>query len=145
MKSKTYLNPVTADKTTRRRWMVVDDDAGVRGLLTALLISLGNVDVSAYSNGAEALVALSTTPEAFQFVVTDLEMPAMSGIEFCRHVHARQPQLRVLLTTGSEIISRREALDLGFCGLLNKPFPLADLRQTLSTAGLLATPKLSVT
>ena len=143
MKNETKLNPVRAEQVARRRWMVVDDDAGVRSLLTALLVSLGNVDVSAYSNGPEALAALTDTPHAFQFVVTDLEMLRMSGIELCRKVHARDPHLRVLLTTGSDIINQREARNLGFCGLLNKPFPLAELKRTLTAAGLLAATTIS--
>lgn len=143
MKNDTKPNPVPVDQITRRRWMVVDDDAGVRSLLTTLLRTLGNVDVSAYSNGPEALAALADAPHTFQFVVTDLEMPRMSGIELCRAVHARAPQLRVLLTTGSDIINQREARNLGFCGLLNKPFPLAELQRTLAAAGLLAATTIS--
>jgi CheY-like chemotaxis protein len=63
-------------------------------------------------------------------------MPDMSGIELCRRLRALSPSLKILLSTGSDILSDDEAVQKGFCGLLRKPFPLAALQNALEPATL---------
>src|SRR5258706_7631915 len=97
------LDPTPDGELTR--WMVVDDDESVGKLLASLLGCLGRVEVRCFHSAAQALESLAAAPRAFQFVVTDLEMPAMSGIEFCRRVKAQFPRLKILLATAGGMIT----------------------------------------
>ena len=63
----------------------------------------------------------------------------MSGIELCRELRKFSPAQKILLTTGSEILTGREAVERGFCGMLRKPFPFASLQRALATAGVVKT------
>jgi CheY-like chemotaxis protein len=119
------------------RWLVVDDTECVLELLTTLLARLGRAEICRCRSGAEALAQFAAAPESFEFVVTDLEMPGMNGIELCRELHARAPHLKILLATGSSLASEESARQLGFCGLLAKPFPPAELHCAVAAAGLL--------
>ena len=64
-------------------------------------------------------------PGAFDFVITDLEMPGLDGIELGRQLRAFSPTTKILLATGSGILTATEAVERGFCGLLgeNHSFP----------------------
>jgi CheY-like chemotaxis protein len=79
-----------------RRILVVDDDAEARELLADFLSQLGHTIETAH-NGAEALSRLEVFPA--ELVVTDLEMPGMSGLELIAVLHERVPSCPTLLVT----------------------------------------------
>lgn len=114
--------------------MLVDDNDDLRETMTKLLSALTGVEVVGFSSGAAALRACATAPGEFELVVSDLDMPGMNGIEFCRLLHQLQPQVKVLLATGSSFMTTDEARDYGFCGMVNKPFSVASLRTALAAA-----------
>jgi CheY-like chemotaxis protein len=64
-------------------------------------------------------------------------MPDMSGLELNSRLRKLSPTIKVLLSTGSEILTTSEARQKGFCGMLRKPFPIAALRRALEAAGVL--------
>ena len=127
---------IQTEAGSRPRWMVVDDDRDILSLIRDIVARFGNVDVECFNSPQDALAAFEAEPGAFEFVITDLEMPGMTGIELSRHLRALSPSLRILLSTGSEILSDEEAAQKGFCGLLRKPFPLAALQNALEPATL---------
>jgi CheY-like chemotaxis protein len=135
MKTENHNHPQTAG---RERWMVVDDFNSMLESTARLLERLGRADISRCRSGAEALAAFNANPGAFTFVVTDLNMPEMDGIELCRALRALEPRLPILLTTGNAIITEAEARDRGFCGLLEKPFQPRTLLAALESAGIAA-------
>lgn len=131
------LRTAKAQSISRARWMVVDDNEGVLGLLGDLLEALGVAEVLRCRSAAEALAIFSAAPCRFQFVITDLEMPGMNGIELCRRLREIAPQLKVVLATGSGIANEAGARQCGFCGFLPKPFPAAELWRAIESAGVL--------
>jgi CheY-like chemotaxis protein len=81
--------------------LIVDDDAPIRGLLGLRLQMEGYATLAA-ADGLEALNVLSrTVPDA---IVTDLQMPRVSGFALCRHVRAeaRTSSIPIVLFTGSD-------------------------------------------
>lgn len=56
--------------------------------------------VTAYTRQDEALLALRADPTAFDLVVTDYNMPGMSGLDMAREVRALNPSLLVAVTSG---------------------------------------------
>lgn len=118
-------------------WMVVDDDADILKFLAPILSDIAGVETCCFTSAVEALKAFEEAPHRFQCVVTDLDMPRMSGIEFCQRLRLLSPQLKALLVTGCGFISRKEALALGFCEMVAKPFSHQTLERTLEAAGML--------
>jgi len=131
MKTEMFRN---ATSRGRAAWMVVDDNKSVLDFLKALLESLNIARVHCFASGAEALAAFAAGPEDFELVVTDLEMPAMDGIELLRRLRAISPRLKVLLATGNALITDQEAARYGFCGLVPKPFSTTALFRATDTA-----------
>jgi CheY-like chemotaxis protein len=117
-------------------WMIVDDDAGVRALLSAFAAPLTNAEVCGFSSPQEAMTAFAAMPECFQLVITDLEMPGMDGVQFCSRLRAMSSEIKVLLATGSQLLNPAAAMQKGFCGLLQKPFRRDALKTALAAAGI---------
>ena len=117
---------------TGTHWMVVDDDTDTLQVVTRLLAAVSGAEIHSFPSPSQALDALAATPEAYQLVVTDYEMPGMNGLDFRRQIETVSPTTKVLLTTGSGKFTDESARENGFCGLLCKPFSAEALKQTLA-------------
>jgi two-component system, NarL family, response regulator DesR len=114
------MNPPA--KTARKtiRVVVAEDQGMVLGALATLLEIEGDIVVVARArNGAEALQAVLTyKPE---ILLTDIEMPEMSGLDVAAEVKRRRfPTRVVILTTFARAGYLRRALDVGAAGYLLK-------------------------
>ncbi len=113
---------------SRRRILVVDDDAAVRSIVREMLEWAG-FDVAEAENGERCLEAIAAT--AFDLVVCDIFMPIQEGIETIRRVRALRPGLRILAVSGGGTLGRLEylqvAAQLGADRVLAKPFGQAEL------------------
>ena len=78
--------------------MYVDDDENVRSFMVKFLQSLG-CRVQAPASVKEAVKLLQR--ESFDLVMTDMEMPTLTGRELALIAKGWQPQCRVILLTGS--------------------------------------------
>src|SRR5208337_3588478 len=77
--------------------LVVDDEPSVRESLGMLLMSAG-YDVAMADNGVSAVSQLDrAVPD---LIVTDLNMPHMSGIELISHVRSRYPGISIVAMSG---------------------------------------------
>jgi DNA-binding NtrC family response regulator len=103
------------------RVLLVDDDPSVLFALSEVLSSRGH-DVITTSSGAEALTRLEGT-DSVGVVVTDLSMPAMTGLELLEQVKGRDDTLPVVVITahGSERAAV-DAMKRGAYDYLSKPF-----------------------
>lgn len=113
------------------RVVLAEDQAMVRGALAALLEIESDIAVCASAaNGREALIAVAQhKPDV---LVTDIEMPEMTGLTLASEVHSRFPQTRiVILTTFARPGYLRRALDAGARGYLLKERPSAELAEAV--------------
>ncbi|GAB7025921.1 sigma-54-dependent transcriptional regulator [Geotalea toluenoxydans] len=84
-------------------------------------------------NGAEALEA--ATDESFDMVLQDIRLPDANGLHVLREILLLQPHCKALVITGHATVdSAIEAMKLGACDLLTKPFPLEFLLVKLEKA-----------
>jgi CheY-like chemotaxis protein len=97
--AQTRFSPVeTMTTPSKRQILVVDDNSGVRDTIAMLLMSAG-YDVVVAEDGFAALFQLrNTEPDV---IVSDLEMPRMSGFELLSVVRRRFPQILTLAMSGA--------------------------------------------
>jgi CheY-like chemotaxis protein len=109
------------------RVLVVDDEETLRHSLYRNLES-GGYDVLAASNGADALTICRTSIYPIQLLVTDYNLPQMTGVELARECVRLNPELSVLYISGASPGEELRA-DLGARkrGFLAKPFRKAEL------------------
>jgi CheY-like chemotaxis protein len=119
------------------RWMIVDDNEEILLLMRDIAAQFSDAEIVCFNSPHAALAAFGAAPENFELVITDFEMPGMNGVELCHRLRAILPSVKILLTTGSGLVSAETAANEGFCGLLHKPFPFASLQRALAAAGLL--------
>jgi PAS domain S-box-containing protein len=107
--------------------LYLDDEAPLVLLARRLLKRVGH-RVSGYTRAEEALAALRADPGQFDLVVTDLNMPGMSGLKVAREVVRLRPDLPVVLVSGyiSEDL-RARALEAGVRQLIYKPDMVEEL------------------
>jgi len=113
------------------RVVAAEDQAMVLGALAALLELEGDIQVAAQaSDGQSALDAIvELRPDV---VVTDIEMPRMTGLELAAAVRERALPTRVIiLTTFARSGYLRRALDAGACGYLLKDAPASELADAI--------------
>jgi two-component system, chemotaxis family, chemotaxis protein CheY len=120
-----------ADKNLKM--LVVDDFSTMRRIVRNLLKELGYTNVDEAEDGVAALQKLKGNN--FQFVVTDWNMPNMTGIELLRAVRAdatlkHLPVLMITAEAKKENII--EAAQSGASGYIVKPFTAATLEEKLN-------------
>ena len=111
--------------------LLAEDQGMVRGALAALLGIEPDIEViGSMSNGQEAFRALTTLrPDV---VVTDIEMPEMTGLELAVRVRELYPEMKVVIvTTFARPGYLRRALDAGASGYLLKDRPSAELADAV--------------
>jgi two-component system response regulator GlrR len=120
----------------RPRILLVDDDAGLRELIT-LRLEANGFRVDAVDSGEAALGQLAVTrPDA---VLTDMQMSGMDGMALFNAIHTRDPSLPVIvLTAHGTIPDAVAATQRGLFGYLTKPYDAPTLIDLLKRATRLA-------
>lgn len=112
------------------RVLVVDDNEGLRKVLTALLVSAGHEVIAtlADGNGVEEIVVR----EKPDFLFLDYQLPGRDGLEILAAVHAIAPAIDILfMTASSEPEIEQRAADAGAAGFIRKPFNQAQIIDEL--------------
>jgi CheY-like chemotaxis protein len=82
------------------RIILAEDDPSVRRLTKSFLEELG-CQVEAFANGLEALAVVLIDERPFALLLTDFDMPGLTGYELGQQLRVRWPKAKVLLTSGS--------------------------------------------
>ena len=119
-----------ADKNLK--FLVVDDFSTMRRIVRNLLKELGYTNVDEAEDGSVGLQKLKGGN--FQFVVTDWNMPVMTGIEMLKAIRA-DPTLKhlpvLMITAEAKKENIVEAAQNGASGYIVKPFTAATLEEKL--------------
>ena len=111
-----------------KRILLVDDAEAVRDVLLKILSVMG-LEVTAARNGNEGLNLF--LENAFDPVMTDLEMPGIDGWTLAFHVKDQSPHTPVVLITGQKKESVMEKLEHSSVDeAMLKPFRLEDIDKT---------------
>ena len=117
--------------------LVVDDETDVRDLFQQRFrreIRSGALTFSFAFSGEEALAYLRARPSEVLLILSDINMPGMSGLELLGHVKEEghmPPTTMMMITAYGDEQSRQQALGLGATDFLTKPLDFAVLRQKL--------------
>jgi CheY-like chemotaxis protein len=90
---------VPAQKTTRKRVLVVDDDRGLSHVLVKMLRA-GGVEADAVSDGESAVRRIEA--ERFHLVLLDIGLPKMNGLDVLKRIQALKSPPRVVVMTADD-------------------------------------------
>jgi len=112
--------------------LIIEDERSVREVLTKMLESRG-YHVVASADGQSGLNRFQEEP--FDLVVTDLNMPGLSGWDVAREVKLHAPGTPVILVTGTgDRIDRAVAGAKGIDSVVGKPFEFREVMRTIAQA-----------
>jgi DNA-binding NtrC family response regulator len=125
--------PITMTSSpTTGRVLVVDDHLQARQSIADILREAGH-QVECLASASEALKLLER--ESFDVVITDLQMPGMSGLEFIRWLERRPHGAQVLMVTAhASVASAVEAMRHGAFDYIEKPFDVDQIEQLVARA-----------
>ena len=116
--------------------LVVDDEPDLEALVLQKFrkqIRDGIVSFIFAHDGLEALQSIEQHP-AVDMVLSDINMPGMSGLEMLPRVRAERPEVPVIMITAyGDAETLRKATESGAVGLLTKPIDFGLLRHEIDT------------
>jgi len=125
-------NEANNTKGVSKRLLVIDDEENMRHMLTNMLIKSGYL-VDTASDGADALEMVGRT--LYDFILCDLKMPNMSGMEFIEKARDKIDASTVIMMSAYGTINTAiEAMKLGAYDFISKPFKSDEVLLTLKKA-----------
>jgi two-component system chemotaxis response regulator CheY len=113
--------------------MIVDDDQTMRMLIRRMLGRMNIANLLEAAGGEQALKQLEHAPSACGLIISDWNMPGMSGIEFYDRIRAIKPDLPFLMLTGrSDAGSVIAAKKAGIPAYIVKPISPEELKTKIS-------------
>jgi DNA-binding NtrC family response regulator len=126
--------PIVVGDGVPVRLAYVDDEPMLVSLMERQLQAFG-FDVVGFASSEEALVAIREAPERFSVVVSDYNMPRMSGLDLARAILNICPDMRFVVTSGYiDDAMRERATSLGITHLLQKPAHLEEIVNMIRQA-----------
>lgn len=115
--------------------LLVEDSRAMRDYVSSILEATGEFEVHEVDNGFEALRALPRGN--YGLIVTDVNMPDVSGIELCRFVrqsanHGDVPI--IVISTDTSSVDTQRAIKAGASAFLAKPFTAEEFLDALARA-----------
>ena len=117
--------------------LVVDDETDVKTLFEQRFrkeIKTGEVDFVFAFLGEEALTYLNSNNHEAVLILSDINMPGMSGLELLKRIKQKYnepPPLVMMITAYGDAENRKSAEDLGADDFLVKPLDFTDLKERL--------------
>jgi CheY-like chemotaxis protein len=118
--------------------LVVDDEPDVEALFRQHFrrdLRVGRFQMEFAPSALAALArATDVRDPSLILILSDINMPGMSGLEMLPQVRAQRPDVPVIMITAyGDADTRKKAIERGAVGLLTKPIDFALLRQEIDT------------
>jgi len=114
-----------------KKILVVDDDLTHLKLMRKLLEKLGHRVFT--SDSAEEAEHILGYEDKFSLIITDLRMPWLNGLDFCRRVKILKPDLKIYALSGwIHNFDMNELEAAGFDGIYQKPIIKSNLAEILN-------------
>ncbi len=116
----------------KKKILILDDEPNMRHMLT-MLVEKAGYQVSAGADGAEGLALLRA--HHFDFILCDIKMPTMDGMEFLKASAADRGEATVIMMSAYGTIDTAiEAMKLGAYDFISKPFKTDEVLLALKKA-----------
>lgn len=117
--------------------LVVDDEADIKPLFEQRFrkeIKSGDVSFEFAFSGEEALVCLDKYLHEAVLILSDINMPGMSGLELLSRIKAKHhdpPPMVMMISAYGDSENQKAAMDLGANGFISKPVDFAVLKEKI--------------
>jgi two-component system, cell cycle sensor histidine kinase and response regulator CckA len=128
------MNQFTSTDISGLRILLVDDEIFIREMGSDVLSMLGCIPTVA-SDGREAWEVFRQDPTYFDVIISDYNMPEMTGIDLASNVYQVRPGMPFVISTGfASGFTEKHAEDLGISCVLPKPYIIQQLKDSIINA-----------
>jgi two-component system response regulator AtoC len=118
--------------TEQKRLLIIDDEENMRHMLSVLTSKAG-YQVTIAENGEQGLAIQKKQP--FPFILCDLKMPKMDGLQFLHALNSAEPApIVIMMSAYASIDDAVEAMRSGAYDFITKPFKTAEILLVLGKA-----------
>jgi len=129
------LKSIRVKVETMKRILIADDEIELINSMAFTLKRKG-FEISKATNGLSAFEQISETCKnnnPFDLIITDIQMPGLSGIELIKKIREAKITTPILVITGFESSKlKKNILQIGCSNYLEKPFNLNDFTERIS-------------
>ena len=129
-KSSLALNVQEIQPISSKRILLIDDDKSILTLLKRKLTGIGH-SVESFDDCQSAYDAFCHSPEQFDLIISDLNMPKMTGIQFYEKVHAITPDKPFILITGTPEQIETTPILIDISRVISKPIAFSELQRAI--------------
>ncbi len=116
----------------KSRILIVDDEESIREFLEIMLKKEG-YEITTAVDGLNAKEIL--TKKSFDMIISDMQMPNMTGIELLKHVKESYPDIVFMIITAFGTTETAvEAMKMGAYDYVTKPFKIDEVRLNIANA-----------
>jgi PAS domain S-box-containing protein len=127
--TKAVEEKVQVHPAGNERILLVDDEELIADLEKEMLKGLG-YQVTARTDSAEALNIFQSNPDGFDLIISDMNMPKMTGDQLVKEVMRIRPDIPVIVCTGfSERLNEEKAEAIGVKAFLMKPVVTSEMAE----------------
>ncbi len=112
----------------RKTILIVEDDDEIRDFLSSLL-TRNQYNVIALSDAEQAMTAFLLQTREIHLIISDIQLPGRSGLEFRREIQALEPEIPFIVSSGSSEYSKDSVPDS--CVYISKPYRAFHLVETV--------------
>ena len=128
------MNPFASTEIAGLHVLLVDDEVFIREMGSDVLSILGCIPTVA-SDGGEAWEIIRQDPTLFDVIISDYNMPEMTGVDLASNVFQVPQNMPFIISTGfASGITDKQVADLGISCILQKPYVVQELKDAIITA-----------
>ena len=114
-----------------KRILICDDEEGIRESLKLILSD--HYDLIISQDGPQCLECLHNSKD-IGLVLIDIKMPKRNGLEIIKEIKEKYPKQKIIVVTGYRSVeTATEAIRLGACGYIVKPFKAEEILATVKS------------
>ncbi len=114
-----------------KRILICDDEEGIRESLKLILAD--HYDLIISQDGTQCLECLKNSKDV-GLVLMDIKMPQRNGLDIIKEIKEKYPQQKIIVITGYRSVeTAAEAIRLGACGYIVKPFKSEEILATVKS------------
>lgn len=113
--------------------LIVDDESSILDMLATYFTSLSYPNHKA--SNAEKAIEVLNSDKAVDLLITDIDLPGMSGLDLLKIARETRPEVPVIIITGLKTLETAiQAIRHGAQDYITKPFELGDVRKVVEKA-----------